>query len=45
MILIVALIMMYVICWTPFHLFHLLVSFGVNIPQTPCTVYEHTYNM
>ncbi|CAG5099087.1 Oidioi.mRNA.OKI2018_I69.XSR.g16238.t1.cds [Oikopleura dioica] len=44
MILIVTLIVVYIVCWTPYHLFHLLVYCGVKLDHNPCSIFEHVYN-
>ena len=44
MTLIVALIMSYLVCWTPLHLFHLLTAFEYRMNMDACTAFEHVYN-
>ena len=44
MTLIIALILAYVICWTPWHLFHILTAFNVRIEFDTCNSFFHVYN-
>ena len=44
MTLIIALILAYVICWTPWHLFHILTAFNVRIQFETCNSFFHVYN-
>lgn len=44
MTLIIALILAYVICWTPWHLFHILTAFNVRIEFETCNSFFHVYN-
>ena len=44
MTLIIALILAYVICWTPWHLFHILTAFNVRIQFETCDSFFSVYN-
>ena len=41
--LIVALVVAYIACWTPFHIFHFLVKFNVNFGGRVCIYMQHVY--